>query len=199
MTDLISSLADSILALVNSRPQTPTHAEIKRLFNDVFGEKMVWCLRCGDRTMATFHPEGRYHWAGLCTACGALHNLDERKLKAAHHLLRPNAGAPCEIDHKGVPSGEHRWHSCRNADDTLTLPAFDRCLCGALTEGSLERALQAVEGMTKPRALAEIKERWAAEDKLAANDVPDAEYHRQFCEANEKLLASCFRNMFRKP
>ncbi len=31
MTDLISSLADSILALINSKPQSPTKAEIEEL------------------------------------------------------------------------------------------------------------------------------------------------------------------------
>jgi hypothetical protein len=83
MTDLISSLADSILALVNSKPQTPTKDEVEI----------------------------------LCRSLVEMH-------------LRPDANTPCEVDHKGVPSGQHRWHPCRNPEET-TEP-FDRCLCGAI-------------------------------------------------------------------
>jgi hypothetical protein len=78
MTDLISALADQILALVNSKPSTPTKEEIKEaIIKTTPADRscLSWCPQCGDQALAIYHPPDASEWDAmpcLCVACGFL-------------------------------------------------------------------------------------------------------------------------------
>src|ERR1700680_2946434 len=114
MTDLISQLADAIIALINAKPQSPTNEEVAKLL-------------CGYLLV-----EGgnicRYKFPGISPDALEAHNREWDQFIAEVEAGR--AKKPCPIDHVGTPSGTHNWHSDRWTDGP------DRCLCGA-TQPSL--------------------------------------------------------------
>ncbi len=64
MTDLISSLADSILDLINAKPQSPTKAEIEEVARTV--------MRASETT--TRDQLGNLYYGGVCFGWGGLSN-----------------------------------------------------------------------------------------------------------------------------
>ncbi len=116
MTDLISSLADSILALINSKPQSPTKAEIEEVARTVMSASET----------ITRDQVGNLYYGGICFGWGGLSNdivaaaVEDQKKMVMTSCLMP---------------GEHTWgafpppHCSGSAG--VNAPAEARCIyCG---------------------------------------------------------------------
>lgn len=68
MTDLISSLADSIVALINAKPQSPTKAEVEAVVREHVEQSVMRIKADADILWSHTHipPPGRVVWSAPC-------------------------------------------------------------------------------------------------------------------------------------
>jgi hypothetical protein len=136
LTDIISSLADSILELVNSKPSTPTKAELVELLTR-FDEQQL---------------------------------TDDLIIKATERLLPLQVfGWKNDEEAEGDDSPEDTWAAMFAGKDMRQidrdLPPWFKSEIGQQQRLALEAIAEWENCQKRPRTLAEIKERWAAEDK----------------------------------
>ena len=112
MTDLISSLADSIVALINSSPRSPTKEQIGAALRECLGSESNL-----DRLASDLREQQNNRWQALSP--------------------QQRAEQPCP----GYASEQHHWEvDPWSTRDTLPGEEANRCSCGATRPIESDRA-----------------------------------------------------------
>lgn len=133
MTDLLSSLADSIVALINAKPQSPTKAEVEEVLRGSLTPETT-AAAVPSKMAARWLQELELHNA-YAAKDRDLREVHEKRMAAIFNEPFDNAiGGACP----GSADGSHAWTYQILYDES-------RCPCGAVTTGydiALSRAFQ---------------------------------------------------------